>query len=95
MSDDSKYKLERDEILKRGPIMLDNLLQPSRDSIFWREAWAFVFELQIDLETAMAEKDDERIQLYINAIKATGNMVKGVMDTYKLYEMLNGPDESP
>jgi hypothetical protein len=89
MSDDSKYRLSQDDVLARGPALLDYLASPATAPFFWKKAWEFLFELQIDLETAMRENDINREKLYVGGIRATGNMVKGVLDTYKLYGILN------
>lgn len=88
MSDD-RYRLSKDDILARGPKLLNSIAESDSDSSFWRDSWAFIFELRIDLETAMVNEDKERELLYLNGIKATSNMVKSILEIYQLSQIVS------
>jgi hypothetical protein len=95
MSNDEKYRYNKEDILAKGPELLDLIYSNNSDSVFWREAWAFIFELRVDLEAAMDANDKERQLLYLNGIKATSNMVKNVHEIFQLSQIITEkPNES-
>lgn len=92
---DDKYRLSQDDILARGPQLLDQLLIEKEQHLpitFYRKAWEFLFELRIDLDVAMTEKNIERQKLYLTAITAVSNMVKSILTLEEMNKLLGRPE---
>lgn len=86
------YRLEKEDILKLGFGLIEHAER--KDFLaFYKGAWSFIFEVKIDLNTAIESKDQEREILYTNSIAATSNLVERIIQLDDVYTILDQMDQ--
>jgi hypothetical protein len=73
------YRLEQIDILKRGHDLVFEYVAKGNYADFYKEAWNFVFELEIDIQTAQQLDDTNQLALYTKALHALSNLVEGII----------------
>jgi hypothetical protein len=89
------YRLEQIDILKKGHDLVFEYVAKSDYAGFYKEAWIFVFELEIDIRTAKELGDVNKLTLYTKALHALSNLVEGIISRHDreiiMEEFNNGP----
>ena len=92
------YRLEQADILKRGQVLVFEYVSKGDYAGFYKEAWNFVFELEIDIQTAKQLDDQPQLELYKNALRAISNLVESIISRHDreiiMEEFKNGPPQS-